>query len=248
MTEPFAFFAVVAFTFLLAGLVKGAIGMGLPTVAVGLLALAMTPVEAAQLLVIPSLVTNIWQLATGSSFATLARRLWLMMSGIFIGTWVGAGLLSAGSSGGAATALGIALMLYAAIGLATAPLRIPARMEPWLGPVVGATTGLISSTTGVFVIPAVPYLQALGLDKNDLVQALGLSFTISTLSLAIGLASEGIFQISLAAHSLLALGPALAGMAIGQRLRARVPHETFRRWFLFGLLALGGHIALRASL
>jgi uncharacterized protein len=49
----------ILLTFLLAGFVKGVIGMGLPTIAVGLLAGAMAPAQAASLLIIPSLVTNI---------------------------------------------------------------------------------------------------------------------------------------------------------------------------------------------
>ncbi|HEY0438739.1 MAG TPA: sulfite exporter TauE/SafE family protein, partial [Xanthobacteraceae bacterium] len=53
--------AAVAAAFVLAGLVKGVIGMGLPTVAMGLLGLAMPPAQAAALLLIPSFVTNVWQ-------------------------------------------------------------------------------------------------------------------------------------------------------------------------------------------
>ncbi|NVZ80096.1 sulfite exporter TauE/SafE family protein, partial [Pseudomonas gingeri] len=52
-------------TFLLAGTVKGVIGLGLPTVAMGLLGLAMVPAQAAALLIIPATLTNVWQLAAG---------------------------------------------------------------------------------------------------------------------------------------------------------------------------------------
>ena len=80
----------------------------------------------------------------------------------------------------------------------------------------------------MFVIPAVPYLGALGLGRDDLVQALGLSFTVSTLALAAGLAWHGALPMQAAGASLLALAPALAGMALGGWLRARVRPETFR--------------------
>lgn len=102
----------------------------------------------------------------------------------------------------------------------------------------------MTAATGVFVIPAVPYLQALRLEKDDLVQALGLSFTVSTLALAADLVRDGALAAS-AGASLLALAPALAGMLVGQWLRARVEPERFRFWFFLGLLALGGHLALR---
>ncbi|TGW06641.1 sulfite exporter TauE/SafE family protein, partial [Mesorhizobium sp. M2D.F.Ca.ET.145.01.1.1] len=72
--------AFIGAVFLAAGLVKGVVGMGLPTVAMGLLAAAMPPAEAAALLLIPSLVTNLWQLFTGPSFGGLCKRLWTMMA------------------------------------------------------------------------------------------------------------------------------------------------------------------------
>ncbi|MBI3709057.1 MAG: sulfite exporter TauE/SafE family protein, partial [Proteobacteria bacterium] len=228
-----------ASTFLLAGFVKGVIGLGLPTVAVGVLGLVMAPAQAAALLVIPALVTNVWQLAAGPRVGPLLRRLWPMMLGICLGTWAGAGFLADDATGRATTALGIALVLYAVIGLAATRVRVPGHAEHWLSPVVGAATGLVTAATGVFVVPAVPYLQALALEKEDLVQALGLSFTVSTLALAADLAHDGVLEAALAGASLLALAPALAGMFLGQLVRVRVRPKVFRLCFFLGLLALG---------
>jgi uncharacterized membrane protein YfcA len=239
---------LVAFTFLLAGFVKGVVGLGLPTVAMGLLGLAMAPAQAAVLLVVPSLVTNLWQLFAGPRFGGLLRRLWPMMAGICLGTWAGAGLLTGAGADTATIGLGVALVLYAAIGLAGPRVSIPAKAERWWSGPVGAATGLVTAATGVFVIPAVPFLQALGLEKEDLVQALGLSFTVSTLALAAGLAHDGAFPLAAAGTSLLALAPALLGMAAGQWLRLRVRPEVFRRWFFLGLLLLGLDLALRPLL
>jgi uncharacterized protein len=238
---------VITLTFLLAGFVKGVIGLGLPTVAVGLLGLVMAPAQAAALLIVPSLVTNLWQLAAGPRLRPLWRRLWPMMLGICLGTWAGAGLLAGDGTDRATTTLGLALAVYGALGLAAIRLPSPERAEPWLSPVIGAVTGLVAAATGVFVIPAVPYLQALRLEKDDLVQALGLSFTVSTAALAVNLGGAGALAPA-AGASLLALAPALAGMLVGQWLRARVRPERFRFWFFLGLLALGGHLALRGVL
>ncbi|WP_053078459.1 sulfite exporter TauE/SafE family protein, partial [Methylobacterium tarhaniae] len=180
--------AVILATFLVAGFVKGVVGLGLPTVAVGLLATVMSPAQAAALLIVPSFVTNIWQLLVGPRFGALVLRLWPMMVAIAAGTVASAGLIAGAKGPGPASALGIALVAYAGIGLAGLSLRVPARAEPWLSPLVGLLTGLVTGATGVFVIPAVPYLQALGLDRDQLIQALGLSFTVSTVALAAGLA------------------------------------------------------------
>lgn len=232
-------------TFLLAGLVKGVIGLGLPTVAMGLLGLAMLPVEAAALLLVPSLVTNAWQLLAGPGFGDLLRRLWPMMVGVVAGTLAGSGVIAGPSTGAATAFLGVALALYGLVGLAQFRLRVPPGAEPWAGPLVGTVTGLVTGATGVFVIPAVPYLGSLGLERDDLVQALGLSFTVSTLALAGGLALHGALPLAASVASLLAVLPALAGMTLGGWLRARVRPETFRLCFFVGLLVLGSELVWR---
>jgi uncharacterized membrane protein YfcA len=236
--------AVIASTFVLAGFVKGVIGLGLPTVAMGLLAVVMTPAQAAALLVVPSFVTNVWQ-AMGPEFAPLVRRLGPMLLGICAGTWAGAGLLSAGGGARASVALGGVLALYGILGLTAVEFSVPARMVPWLSPLIGVATGIATAATGVYMIPSAPYLQAIGLKKDELVQALGLSFTVSTLALAVALVHDGALQMSVAGASVLALAPALIGMLLGQRVRARVRSEMFRICFFAGSLLLGAHLVVR---
>jgi uncharacterized protein len=237
---------VATLTFLLAGFVKGVIGLGLPTVSMGLLSLVMAPAKAASLLIVPSFVTNIWQLAAGPNFGRLARRLWPMLAGVLLGTLAGTGLLTGSHAGQAAVGLGLLLMLYAGLGLTSVRFSVPSATEWWLGPLIGALTGLATAATGVFAIPAVPYLGALGLDKEDMIQALGLSFTVSTIALAAALAAGGAFDLGDVGASTAALGPALLGMAAGGALRGRFSEKTFRRVFFGGLLVLGAHLASRA--
>lgn len=235
---------LVLVTFLLAGTVKGVIGLGLPTVAMGLLGLAMLPPQAAALLLVPSTVTNLWQLAFGGALKTLLRRLWPMLALIAIGTGWGSWWLGLGSGQGMTRALGGALCLYALSGLLLPPLRVPTAYEPWLGPLCGLLTGLVTAATGVFVIPAVPYLQALGLQRNELVQALGLSFTVSTLALGAGLFWRGEVGSGELGASMLALLPALLGMMFGQWLRQRISALLFKRVFFIGLGLLGLHLLI----
>ena len=106
--------------------------------------------------------------------------------------------------------------------------------------------GVVTAATGVFVLPAVPYLQGLGFDKDELVQALGLSFIVSTLALAVGLTGAGAFDLSVALNSLLALVPALAGQSLGQAIRSKLSAAAFKACFFAGLLALGSYLVWRA--
>jgi len=209
------------------------------------LAVVLPPAEAAALLILPSLVTNVWQMLDGPHLGRLLRRLWPLNVGVCLGTWLGAALLAGigGRHGG--LALGLALIAYAVSGLAALRLVVPRTAEPVLGPITGGLTGGITAATGVFVIPAVPYLQAIGLQKDELVQALGLSFTVSTLALAVALAGVDAFAPGLVLPSLLAVVVSMGGMRLGQSVRDRLRPQTFRLCFFLGLLALGAYLALR---
>lgn len=235
----------IAATFLAAGLVKGVTGMGLPTVAMAVLGALVSPLAAASLLVVPSFVTNVWQFLAGPAHGAVLRRLWQMMLATFAGTALSAGLLVGGETGATTTALGLALVVYAAYTLFARQLHVHPRLEPWLSPVTGAVTGLVTGGTGILVVPTVPYLQALGLPREHLIQALGLSFTVSTLALATGLGARGAFTLQSVGLSALAVLPALVGMWAGQKLRGRIDPALFRRLFLISLLLLGAEMALR---
>lgn len=231
--------------FLVAGAVKGMIGLGLPSVAMGLMALMLTPAQAAALLVMPSFVTNLWQMLAGPALGGLVRRLWSMLVATSIGTWATASLLTSSASGVATFGLGLSLAAYALFGLAGRPLVVAPRQEWWLSPGAGLVTGMITGATGTFVIPVVPYLQSLGLSRDELVQALGLSFTVSTLAMATALWRLGAFEGETAGASALAVLPAVLGMAAGQWLRGRIDQATFRRWFFAGMLLVGAHLAFK---
>lgn len=247
MTFDTATLIAIGATFILAGFVKGVIGLGLPTIAMGLLGLMLAPAQAAALLVVPSTVTNVWQLVAGPALNDLARRLWSLFAGVILGTLLGSGWLTAGGVG-ARAALGCALVVYALVGLFKVKLTVPAHAEAFASPIVGLATGLVTAATGVFVIPAVPYLQALGLEKEELIQALGLSFMVSTLALAALLWNDGALGGQALGGSLVALLPALGGMALGTWLRRRIRPEIFRTWFFIALLGLGAHLAVSATL
>jgi len=233
--------AAVATVFLLAGMVKGMVGLGLPTISMALLALFMPPAQAAALLVVPSLVTNVWQARPFGGLAPLLRRIGAMQLGIGAGTLAGAVAFGAPAGDWGAVALGVALLAYAGWGLFGTPPAPSPRAEPWMGPCVGVLTGLVTAVTGVFVVPAVPYLQSLSLGKDALIQAMGISFTVSTVALAAGLWLNGSYSAGAAGASFAMLLPALLGMAAGQRLRRALSPRVFRLCFMASLAALGAY-------
>lgn len=249
MTTELSFYLLLTATFFCAGIVKGVSGMGLPTVAMGVLGTMMPASLAAAMLVLPSFITNIWQLLAGPAIRKLVQRLGWMLVAICVGTTGGALLLVKVDALWSGFALGMALIVYASYALVAPVFTVPRVWERWVSPLVGMVTGLITGATGVFVMPAVPYIAALsGLTKDELIQALGLSFTVSTLALAAGLLVHGAFRVEQLGLSAMAVIPALLGMWVGTRIRARISPKRFKQCFLVFLMLLGLELASRPFL
>lgn len=238
---------LVALSLFCGGWVKGVFGMGLPTVALGLLSLTLPPVEAATLIVVPTLATNAWQFANGPQRVAVAARFVILLIGVAIGTVLGVGFLTGSHTALVSLALGGVLILYAVIGMLATRFHVSASAERWASPLIGFATGIVNGATGVSVMPLVPYLNSIGLQREALIQAMGLVFMTAMLALATCLAWTGHFAVASAGASTLALLPVFAGMYAGQLVRLRLHGDAYRKWFFIGLLGLGAYSVIRAA-
>jgi uncharacterized membrane protein YfcA len=245
MFDDYAVLAWVAAVFLLAGAVKGTIGLGLPSISLGLLAATMDLRMAMILLLAPNVVTNLWQAFTGGHLVGLLRRLWPFLLCAAAAIWLGSAALTLVDAARLAALLGLLLAVYAVLGLTHPPLHLPARHEVWAGPLAGLVNGVLTGLTGSFVVPGVPYLQALGLGRDALVQAMGLLFMASTLALGLSLGGRDLLTGELLWASTAAVLPALLGMGLGRRLRHHLSEAGFKRAFYGALLLLGLYIVVR---
>jgi uncharacterized protein len=234
---------LIVVVFLLAGFIKGALGMGLPTVAMGLLAVTMPPGEALAIVIVPAIVTNIWQTFVGPYLRDIIRRLWPLMIGTVIGIWLNSGMLTGPYARFGPVVLGALLVIYAVLGLSKINFHVARSNEKWIGGIVGLVTGMVSATTGVQVLPSMPFMQAIGMEKDELVQALGVFFTVATVSLAFNLTATGLLNASTTLPAAIAMAAAFTGMFIGQAVRSRMEPEAFRKWFLVSMILLGIYIA-----
>ncbi|MDM1249256.1 MULTISPECIES: sulfite exporter TauE/SafE family protein [unclassified Acinetobacter] len=233
--------------FAVAGMIKGTIGLGLPAVSMGLLTLVISPFQAAALLIIPSMVTNIWQLFAEGHVIRLIRRFWMLLLGIIVGSvWSIFPTLGHSTTHFQSEALlGAMLALYGAYGLFAKNMPNLAPYEKYLSPIVGYLGGALTVATGVVLIPVVPYVQSLQLKRDDLVQTLGLAFTVSTCCLAVFLHLNPVENTPINYQlSLIALIPALMGMWLGTKIRYRIPEQKFRKVFFCGLVVFGVYSVL----
>lgn len=238
MTDLGILIAVTA-TFLLAGFVKGVVGLGLPTVSLALLTATLGLPQAMALLLVPSFATNLWQAIIGGNAWGILRRHVAFFTLATATVWVGAIALTRLDTNFLSGLLGVLLVTYATVNLGGVKLAIPAAHRSWLGPAFGAANGVLTGMTGSFVVPGVMYLQGIGLSRNELVQAMGILFTLSTLALGLALGSNGLLDANLGLLSLVALVPAIAGMVIGQKVRDRMSEARFKTALFSALLAMG---------
>jgi uncharacterized membrane protein YfcA len=236
----------VVLVFLLAGTVKGVIGLGLPTVSLALLTLAIDLPSAMALLLAPSLVTNIWQAITGGNARQILRRVWLFLTMAAITVWIGALALTRVDLAVLSALLGFLLIAHALVNLAGYRMALSSRQETWAGPLMGSVNGILTGMTGSFVVPGVMFLQAIGLPRDMLVQSMGMLFTVSTIALGLALQGNKLLSMDLGTLSSAAVLPAILGMWFGNKLRQQLTEQWFRRVFFIALLFLGAYIVVNA--
>ncbi|MFI5003315.1 MAG: sulfite exporter TauE/SafE family protein [Reyranellales bacterium] len=234
---------VIACAFFVAGIAKGTLGIGLPPIAIGVMTLALPLGDALAIMTLPTVVTNVFQAFYGGHFRPLLRRFGTMAVASVIGVIGVAVLVGKLGTAGMLGWLGLLLVLYALLALFAWRPTMPLAAEAWANPLIGLASGAVAGVTGMAAVPFLPYMQSLQISRNDLVQGLGIMFTFIMGALAVALVHQNIFHLANTIGSVAALVPTFIGVWVGQKIRHAASPETFRKTFLFGMLALGLNMA-----
>ncbi len=240
--------ALIALTYLLAGLVKGITGLGVPVVGVALVAPVLGMKTAVAVLLMPSILTNLWQAVSGRSFVQVLRRIWPLLATACAGIWFGSKILADADGRYLILAMGLFLVAYASIAMARAKLPSPGRWEPLLTPLIGGLGGIVFGMIGSFMVPGTLYIQSLGLPRDQFVQALGITFVVVSVTLAAALTQRALLTADLAIVSTAAVGPTVLGMLAGQRLRRILTEAQFTKVVLIVLLTTGVYMIARSMI
>lgn len=225
--------------FLLAGAVKGLVGLGLPAISIALMSLFLPLPEAIALITLPTIFTNIWQAAVGGNFRRIVRRQWPLIMPLAVVLYLTIWLIGQKGPGWAFLVLGTVLIVYSTLGLFRIRLHIHADLEKPLAPVIGVVSGFVAGLVGVPVIPLMPYLQGLDVRPSELVQTLGVVLCATSITLTASLLFFGLLDGPRATVSAAAVLPALGGMWLGQQIRSRLSVEQFRLAVFWALLLTG---------
>ncbi|HAD37708.1 MAG TPA: sulfite exporter TauE/SafE family protein [Gammaproteobacteria bacterium] len=239
---------VVCGAFLFAGLVKGTTGLGFATTALSFLVYAIGLKEALPLLIVPSVVSNLIVMRDAGHFRATLIQFRLMYAAAPVGIFIGLALLMWLDPTISSAILGLVLIIYGVITITQPAFRLPTALARRLEIPVGFTTGLVNGVTGSQVMPVLPYLLSLPLERNVFIQAINISFTISSVVFAIGLAWLGLFTVDTTQISFVGLVAMLVGLKLGIPIRRRLPQSSFRRAVLGLLVLLGAGLVLRSLL
>jgi uncharacterized protein len=238
--------AIIAVAFLIAGFVKGVVGLGLPVISIAILATTIGLKNAVPLFLIPAMATNFWQGLVGDHFRALLIRLWPLFLGAAVGIWFGVRILAQAEAQWLSVVLGVLLVSYTIVGLTRAELPRPGRWEPWLTPVMGTAGGILFGMTGNFLLPGVLYIQSLGLSRDAFVQALGMVFMVISVTLVVALARYSLMSQETVLVSALALAPTMIGVLVGQHVRKKLSEAQFRLIVLVAIGLAGVYMIVRA--
>lgn len=230
----------------LGGTVKGALGVGIPLVSVPLLALAMPVPQAVALMPVPIIIANIWQAFYGGYLGSAVRRFWPLVLALLAGTVVGVHILASMDPQLLYAVVGVVVIVFSITGFFQAPLRLPPHGERWLGAVVGLVSGVLGGLSSMFGPPLIMFLVALRLPKDEFVGTIATLYLAGVLPLALALGAFGVMGRQELLGSALATLPLFLGVLAGQRLRAWLDPESFRKGLLFTLLITGLALMRRA--
>lgn len=231
--------AVGLAVFLLAGTVKGLVGLGLPAISIALMSFFLPLTEAIALISLPTIFTNVWQAAVGGNFRHIVRRQWPLMVPLAVVLYLTIWLIGQKGPNWAFLVLGTVLIVYSALGLFRIRLHIHGDLEKPLAPVIGVISGFVAGLVGVPIIPLMPYLQGLDIKPSELVQTLGVVLCATSLTLTASLLFFGMLDGPRAVVSAAAVVPSVAGMWVGQHIRSRLSVEQFRLAVFWALLLTG---------
>lgn len=234
---------VTALAFVVAGVAKGAIGIGLPPIVIGIMSFAVPLESTIAIMVVPSMVTNVWQAIYGGNFLRLLLR-FRTMAGTSVAALIFVAIVFGQLGSPKAVAwVGVILVIYAGLALTAWRPAVSRATERWANPLVGVASGAAAGITGVAAVPFLPYMQSLDISRHELVQALGIMFIFIMGALTAALAIQGAFTPTNLLGGVAAIAPTFLGVWLGQKARHAVSAETFRRIFLIGLLLVGLQMA-----
>ena len=241
-------YAFILTAYVVAGGIKGLTGIGFSTSCLPIMALRLDLKIAIPLVIVPSIVSNLVVMLQAGGFREAVKQFWPLYLASIPGLLIGLTILVSIDVAIAKALLGLVLIAYALWALRN---RIFVLSEEWacrLKVPAGFCTGLVNGLTGSQVMPVLPYLLSLDLGKDSFIQAINISFTLSSLVMLVGMNRLGHLSADTLLTALGGLVPALLSVYLAGWLRKYLSGGSHRKLVLAFLLLMGTLLLARTLL
>ena len=236
----------IAAAFLIAGIVKGTLGMGLPAILMAMLTMIMSPLTAIPLITLPMLVSNVVQFARGPSPQQVVKGYWVFALAIVVTLGVTASNITSFPETLLLLSIGVAMVLFAVPSLFG--VRFPVGPGLIWQVVAGSVAGVLGGLSAVWSPPVVMYTMGRNVDKDEFIGINGFLFMVGSLTLALALGGVGLLTYEVMVPSIAGLVIAMIGFRLGEILRQHINRELFRKLILLAFLILGGRLVVTSLL
>lgn len=238
--NPTIIFAILV-VFLIAGMIKGSLGIGFPAFAMSIFPIFIDPSFGVALLAIPILLINFMQFVTVKGWPSIVRRFLPAGTMIVVTTFVVSQLAADVPDRWINIVVGLSLTLFAVSTLIK--IDIPAdESRGWqLG--IGLISGIIGGISAVKA-PVMVYSVALKLPREEFIAAAGFMFFSGGVGLVSGLTTASLVNQDTLLLSIVAVVVSLSGFRIGAWIRPKLSERVFRLALLWIIMALGVRLVL----
>lgn len=237
---------LIAGILVIAGMIKGVLGVGLPLVAVPLISQVVPVPLAIMILALSTVVSNAFQAFQGGNLVGVLRRFWTLFVPLIVSLVIAARLLVALHDRTLSIILGSLLLLFTILSWFPAILQVKIQHEKVMNPVVGTISGVLGGVSSFYGPALLMYMVALRLPKDFFISAISTAYFLGALPLIVSLMVYGAMGRDEFALSTVSLVPVFAGLLIGQVIQRRMPQEAFRKGLFVILLLTGASLILRA--
>ncbi|MFK7994473.1 MAG: sulfite exporter TauE/SafE family protein [Granulosicoccus sp.] len=245
-SEPLQLLTVAVVVYFVAGVIKGTLGIGFPTAAVSLLAQVTDARTAITLVIMPMLITNLWQVLRAQKFLSVIKQMWLLISMMLILIILFSQLSSQVPVDKLAAVLGCIVALYALHSLFARPLVLNPAFDKSAQVVAGISAGIMGGLVSVWAPPILIYLHTLRMPKEGFISTVGVLLLLGTCVLLMSYVGSGVLTYGLFLCSSLLIFPSLLGFTIGEIVRKRISSHRFERLLLWFFFLMGLNLIRRA--
>ncbi len=220
---------IIAIALAAGGTAKGMTGLGLPMVAVPVLAAFLGVERAVMTMIIPVLVLNLWLVWTLRDCRKEVPEIPRMLLPSVPGVLLGAGILYLANERSLATVLALWILAYLLLRAFRPTMSLAGDARRRLAPVVGFGAGSMQAATGISAPVLVPYVDALNLSPRTYVFTVAAVFSMLSGTHFVVMLSLQAYPLEQFMESLLAVIPAIVFVPLGAKLRGLIEPHVFSR-------------------